>query len=133
MPSDLSTAISQPVMESLATKAVPVVGGGELLNMGLSILIVIAAILLLGWFYSKSRSLNSSGDDIINVVATRSLGPKERLMVIEVADLQVLLGMTTAGIRTLHVFDKPLAVPEPRAASPNFAARLRSSMRELRQ
>ena len=36
-------------------------------------------------------------NDVINVVATRALGPKERLMVVEVADQQLLVGMTAAG------------------------------------
>jgi flagellar protein FliO/FliZ len=119
--------------ESIATSSVPVLGGTELLNMGLSIVVVIAAILLVGWIYSKSRALSPSAGDIINIVATRALGPKDRLLVVEVADQQLLLGMTTAGVRTLHVFDKRVVIPEAAAPSLNFAARLRASLQEMRR
>jgi len=124
----LSTSV-----EPVITTAVPVFGGGDLLGMGLSIIVVIGAILLLGWFYSRSRFLKSTGSEMISVVATRALGPKERLMVIEVADQQLLVGMTATGVQTLHVFDKPIALPEASPEHPGFAARLRSSIKELRK
>jgi len=133
MPSAVADSTSTPTGEALTNSAISGLGGGELLNMGVSVVIVIGAILLLGWFYSKSRILNSSGSDIINIVASRALGPKERLMVVEVADQQLLIGMTTTGVSTLHVFDKPIVLPETTPATPNFATRLRTSLLEIRR
>lgn len=127
-----NTGSLAPVSEMTTTVA-PVLGGGELLSMGLSIVVVIGAILLLGWFYSKSRFLKSTGSDLINVIATRALGPKERLLVVEVAEQQLLIGMTATAVQTLHVFDKPLAIPAVSKEQPGFAARLRASMQELRK
>jgi flagellar protein FliO/FliZ len=120
-------------VDEVVSTVTPVLGGGELLNMGLSIVVVIGAILLLGWFYSKSRFLKSSGAEIINVIATRALGPKERLLIIEVAEQQLLIGMTATAVQTLHVFEKPLAIPAAENEQPGFAARLRSTMQELRK
>jgi flagellar protein FliO/FliZ len=111
----------------------PVVGGGELLGMGISMAIVVAAILLLGWIYSRSRLAGNGPSDLINVVATRALGPKERLMVVEVADQQLLIGMTSTSVQTLHVFDSPISIPETAAVGGNFSARLRSAVKELRK
>ena len=39
----------------------PGVGGGDILGMGVSMFIVIAVIILLGWLYSRSRFVGSSG------------------------------------------------------------------------
>ncbi len=117
---------------TVATVA-PVVGGGELLGMGISMAIVVAAILLLGWFYSRSRLAGSGPSDLINVIATRALGPKERLMVVEVADQQLLIGMTSTSVQTLHVFDTPISIPEPAAESSSFSARLMSAVKEIRK
>jgi flagellar protein FliO/FliZ len=111
----------------------PVVGGGELLGMGISMAIVVAAILILGWFYSRSRLAGSGHSDLINVVATRALGPKERLMVVEVADQQLLIGMTSTAVQTLHVFDTPLTIPETSAENSSFSARLMSAVKEIRK
>lgn len=119
--------------DAAVTTVAPVVGGGELLGMGISMAIVVAAILLLGWFYSRSRLAGNGPSDLINVVATRALGPKERLMVIEVADQQLLIGMTSTSVQTLHVFDTPITVPETPAASESFSARLLSAVKEIRK
>ncbi|HNP63440.1 MAG TPA: flagellar biosynthetic protein FliO [Woeseiaceae bacterium] len=119
--------------DAAVTSVAPVVGGGELLGMGISMVIVVAAILLLGWFYSRSRLAGSGHSELINVVATRALGPKERLMVVEVADRQLLIGMTSTSVQTLHVFDSPVAIPEAARSGEGFSARLRSAVKELRK
>lgn len=125
------SAMIADATENAVTTVSPVVGGSELLGMGLSMLIVVAAILVLGWFYSRSRLAGSGASDIINVVATRALGPKERLLVVEVADTQLLIGMTSTSVQTLHVFDTPIEIATEEYASSGFAARLRSQLQEL--
>lgn len=127
-------------MESSATEiassadtvvsGVPVVGGGELLSMGLSMVVVVAAILVLGWFYSRSRLVGGGSQDLIKVVASRALGPKERLLVVDVADQQLLIGMTATAVQTLHVFDEPVTTATMHSEAPGFASRLRSIMQE---
>jgi flagellar protein FliO/FliZ len=112
---------------------VPIVGGGELLSMGLSMVVVVAAILLLGWFFSRSRFAGGGSSDLINIVASRALGPKERLLVVEVADQQLLIGMTSTAVQTLHVFDEPVCTAAIQDETPGFASRLRSVMQEIRQ
>lgn len=116
-----------------AANAVPVVGGSELLGMSVSMIIVVAIILLLGWLYSRSRLVGGGSSDAIAVVATRSLGPKERLLIVEVADQQLLIGMTSTAVQTLHVFDAPVIVESTVASSTGFAERLRSAFTDLRQ
>lgn len=111
----------------------PVVGGGELLGMGISMAIVVAAILLLGWMYSRSRLAGSGSSDVINIVASRALGPKERLMVVDVADQQLLIGMTSTAVQTLHVFDKPVEIPAQPVIDGGFSGRLKAAVREMRK
>lgn len=122
---------------TVATDAMPVlpttpgVDGGDILSLGVSMLIVVAVIMVLGWLYSRSRVVGGGGSEVINVVATRALGPKERLLVIEIADQQLLVGMTASTVQTLHVFDKPVCVAE-RAGNPvGFGSRLRTALQEM--
>lgn len=111
----------------------PVMGSGDLLGMGVSMLVVVAAIVVLGWFLSRSRFAGSGASDVINVVASRALGPKERLLVVEVAEQQLLIGMTSTAVQTLHVFDTPISIAATKTASSGFAARLRSQLQEMRK
>ncbi len=126
------TTESTVVVQTAETAVAPIVGGGELLGMGISMLIVVAVILLLGWFYSRSRVAGGGSNELINVVATRALGPKERLMVVEVGDQQLLIGMTSTAVQTLHVFETPVSVKEATADKTGFGERLRSAFKEMR-
>ncbi len=110
--------------------ASPGIGGGDILSLGLSLFVVVGVIIALGWFYSRSRFVSGGGADLITIVATRPLGPKERLMVVEVADQQLLIGMTSTGASTLHVLDKPIEVAAKAPATGNFASRLKSALLE---
>ena len=58
-------------------------------------------------------------------------GPKERLLVVEVADQQLLVGMTATGVQTLHVFEKPVCATEKVTQPAGFASRLRSAFEEI--
>ncbi|MEM6511620.1 MAG: flagellar biosynthetic protein FliO [Pseudomonadota bacterium] len=116
---------------TLASEPRGVVGGSEIVSMIVSMLIVVGAILALGWLYSRSRLAVSGARDVINVVASRALGTKERLILVEVADKQLLVGMTSSQIQTLHVFDEP--VVKATDADPDtgsFGDRLRDSLVE---
>ena len=110
--------------------ATPGIGGGDILSLGLSLIIVVGVIIALGWFYSRSRFVSGGGADLITVVASRALGPKERLMVVEVAEQQILIGMTATSASTLHVLDKPIEVAAKVPATGNFASRLKSALLE---
>jgi len=114
--------------EAGSTPAVPVTfGSADLLNVGGGLLIVVFAIILVGIFYARTQGLRGGSRGIITVVASQVIGPKEKIVVIEVANKQLLLGMTTSSVQTLHVFDKRVVTaPEPVAS---FADRLRSAMR----
>ena len=121
------------VLATEAPKSLPVapgIGGGDILSLGLSLIVVVGVIIALGWFYSRSRFVSGGGADLITIVATRPLGPKERLLVVEVADQQLLIGMTSTGANTLHVLEKPIEVAAKTPAAGSFANRLKSALLE---
>ena len=109
----------------------PGVDSGDVISLGASMIIIVGIILVLGWIYSRSRVIGGGNSDVINVIATRALGPKERLLVVEVADQQLLVGITASDVQTLHVFDKPVVVEKAARHGAGFAGRLRSALREI--
>lgn len=128
----LNSAAAAVAVENVPVlPSTPGLGGGDVLNMGVSMLVVVAMIVILGWLYSRSRFVGSGGSDAINVIATRALGPKERLLIVEVSDQQLLVGMTATAVQTLHVFDKPVVIERPSNAPAGFANRLRAAVQEI--
>jgi flagellar protein FliO/FliZ len=113
--------------ESLAP---PAFGGNELASLGLSLLIVLGVIVVLGWLYSRTRFTGNGGSSLISVIASRALGPRERLLLVEVADQQLLVGMTATQLQTLHVFEKHISVGDEPSVSTGFKDRLRAAFGE---
>lgn len=107
----------------------PVIEGPDILSLGASMLIVIGTVVALGWLYSRLRFNGGGSGSVINIVASRGLGPKERLLLVEVGDKQLLVGMTAASVQTLHTFDRPVAAGEVTGEAPGFADRLRAAIR----
>ncbi len=106
-----------------ATEAV--VGPKEVMNTGASLVVIVAAIVAFGWLYSRMQTVRGSNGGVIHVLASQALGAKERVMLVDVAGRQLVIGVTATQIRTLHVLDQPL--PEAgQPESPGFAHRLRS-------
>ena len=126
----LASSTARATETPASLPATPGIGGGDILSLGLSLMIVVGVIIALGWFYSRSRFVSGGGADLITIVATRALGPKERLMVVEVADQQILIGMTATSASTLHVLDKPIEVAAKAPATGTFATRLKSALLE---
>ncbi len=98
-------------------------GGTELLSLAASLIVVVGVIVGFGWLYSRARNLGGGNADVINVVASRPLGTKERLL---------LVGMTASQVQTLHVFDTPVATSAA-SVPPGFASRLKSAIKEMRK
>lgn len=107
----------------------PVIDGADILSLGASVLIVVAAVIALGWLYSRMKFGGSGSSDIINIVASRALGPKERLLLVEVADQQLLVGMTASQVQTLHTFERPVVAEPAINEATGFAERLRAAVR----
>jgi flagellar protein FliO/FliZ len=126
----LSQRASALGLEGAAPSLQAPVDSGDILSVGASLILVVAAIMLCGWLYSRSQGLRVRGGGIIRIVATQPLGPKERILLIEVADKQLVVGMTSTQVSTLHVFDEPVVRRE--AAMPqrvSFSERLKGVLR----
>ena len=112
--------------ENTSLPRVPI-ESGNLLDISGGLVAVVFAILLLGAMYAKFQGMGRGSNGIINVIATQAIGPKEKIAIVEVAKKQLLIGMTSTSVQTLHVFDEPAAiVPEPKTP---FAERLKITMR----
>jgi flagellar protein FliO/FliZ len=127
----MSQSLLNEESTNAAVSVAPVIDATSIAEFGMSLIVVIAVILLVGWFYSRLKVGAGRGGDQINVVANRPLGPKERLLVIEVAGQQLLVGMTASQLQTLHVFDSPAITVEKPNQEPGFGARLRTALQEI--
>ncbi|BAQ73373.1 MULTISPECIES: flagellar biosynthetic protein FliO [Pseudomonas] len=121
----LSALAAEPVASAAA--AAPAVGSvsGQLTQLVLGLLLVIGLIFFLAWLLRRVQQAGPAGKgQVIELIGSRALGPRDRLVLVQVGNEQVLLGLTPGTITALHVLKEPVQVPSAEQATPEFAQRL---------
>lgn len=99
--------------------------GGQLAQMLFGLLLVVGLILLLAWLLRRVQRIGPrSGGQVIRLIASQALGPRDRLVLVQVGGEQVLLGLSAGRITPLHVLKEPVHLPDAEPASAEFAQRL---------
>ncbi|MCC5793131.1 MAG: flagellar biosynthetic protein FliO [Chromatiales bacterium] len=78
----------------LASASLRMVGG---------LAIVLSLVIGAAWLARRLRATPSGGSGLIEISSGISLGAREKVVLLKVGDQQVLVGITPAGMRTLHV------------------------------
>jgi len=82
-----------------------------LLRMIGSLLLVLALVAGLAWAAKRMRQGSSFQGGLIQVISGLSLGGREKVVLLRVADEQVLVGISPSGMSALHVLHSK---PEPK-------------------
>ena len=98
---------------------------GQLTQTVLGLLAVVALIFGLAWLMRRVQQAVLRQDQVIDVIGAKALGPRDRLVLVQVGDEQILLGVSPGRISALHVMNTPVPTPaRPTQATPEFAQRL---------
>ncbi len=121
----LSALAAEPVAQAAA--AAPVVGsgvGGQLTQLVLGLLLVVGLIFVLAWLMRRVQGVGPGNGQVIELNGSRALGARDRLVLVQVGEEQILLGITPGRITPLHVLKTPVSVDASKPATPEFAQRL---------
>ena len=101
----------------------PVVGEkSRAVQAGLGMLLVLGLIFACAWLARRfGLQRFGGGGQVVKVVSTASIGQRERVVVVEVADTWLVLGVTSNQINTLHSLPAQ-SVPGARVAAPATTA-----------
>ena len=96
----------------------------QLGQMLLGLLLVIGLIFMLAWLLRRVQQIGPRSNQVIKLLANQALGPRERLVLVQVGNEQVLLGLSAGHITPLHVMKEPVHLADAEPATPEFAQRL---------
>lgn len=87
------------------------------------LLIVLAMIVAAGWLLRKLQQRAGMGpagrrSQVLSVVAQQMLGTREKVVVVEVQDTWLVLGVTQQHVQTLHTLPRPADAGAPVADAP---------------
>ncbi len=86
----------------------------SLTRMIIGLLLVLAAILAAGWLARRAGLGRRASGPLLRQIASQSLGPRQRVVIVEVEQTWLVLGVTPGQITTLHTLPAGQA-PEPAA------------------
>lgn len=124
-----SVLAAEPAGTAAATAASVSASGtgmaGQLAQLVLGLLLVLGLIFFLAWLVRRVQQAGPAGKgQVIDIIGSRALGPRDRLVLVQVGNEQILLGLSPGTITALHVLKEPVPVPSSEQATPEFAQRL---------
>ncbi len=120
----LDVLAAEPVAQAAAAAPVGSGVGGQLTQLVLGLLLVVGLIFVLAWLMRRVQSVGPGNAQVIELLGSRALGPRDRLVLVQVGEEQILLGLTPGRITPLHVLKTPVSVDQTKSATPEFAQRL---------
>lgn len=101
----------------------------------LGLIAVLAAIVGVAWLLRRVGRLPSGAQSVIRVLGGASMGARERVVLVQVGETQMLLGVAPGRVQALHVFAQPVVAvrgvePTPVSA---FSERLLALLKQRGQ
>lgn len=102
--------------------------GGQVL---LVLILIIALLFSLTWFLKRSGLAHQAANGHLKVLGGVSVGPRERVLLLQVGQDQILVGVTSAEITLLHMLSQPISVDDENkeVLSAGFAQQLQALIR----
>jgi flagellar protein FliO/FliZ len=99
------------------------VGAGSMLQFAFGLAVVLGLILAAGWFM-KRFNVGPKAPGTVKVIAGASVGQRERVVVVEIGDKWLVLGVAPGRVNALTEMPRGelTAAPAPAGAAPQGAA-----------
>ena len=89
----------------------------HLAEMVLGLVVVLLVIFALARLLQRMNLVSANAGQRMKIVGGLSLGSRERILLLEVGDKHILLGVTPQSVSALHTFDE-LPEPDPAPTTP---------------
>ena len=127
-----ATLFAGPVWAAVGTGTPPTLSTGSAFLQGLlGLLIVLAALMLFFWFMRRFAPGQSGAQGVVKVVGGVMLSTREKVVVVEIGDTWLLLGVGGGQVNTLHTLPRPegaSATPQPDPLT-GFSEKLKEVLR----
>lgn len=112
----LSAALHSPLLQANTAAAADPSGisAGTYVQTFFGLLLIVALIAGMAWYARKLSGGQPFGRNLMKVVGGVALGPRERIVLVEIGDQWLVIGLVPGQIRTLHTLPKgemPAAQP----------------------
>lgn len=94
-------ALNKPAIE-------PVFSGTSIVQVVLSLAFVIVLIYAAAWYIRRMQLTTAGAGQSMRVISALSVGSRERVVLVQVGEEQLLLGVAPGRVNLLRQFDSPI-------------------------
>ncbi|NOY71423.1 MAG: flagellar biosynthetic protein FliO [Gammaproteobacteria bacterium] len=104
----------------------------NLLQLSIGLGIVLVAIFALAWFVKRVAKVDTAIGGAFKVIAVLSVGQRERIVLVQVGEHQIVLGVAPGHVRKIHLLDESIQDPNQnqKPLSGSFSARLQAALNQ---
>lgn len=125
------------VAQQVASQAIPPppdspLSLGGMVQVFFGLLIVLAAVAATAWLLRRFSFGQHALGGAVRVIGGVALGQRERLVLVEIGETWLVLGVAPGQVNALHSLPRPADIPAAAspATEPGFAARIAQAMRK---
>lgn len=111
----------------------PVISMDNMLQLSTGLLIVLALIGLIAWLFKKIGIHPGGKPGVLKIVTSTNIGQRERVVLTEIGDTWLVLGVAPGHVTLLHRMDKQNDLVNQAAATPpgeEFSDKLQASLNQ---
>jgi flagellar protein FliO/FliZ len=82
------------------------VSSGSVMQIIFSLILVLAAVALVAWIMKRINLPQQGAASLLKVISGVAVGPRERVVLMEVNDTWLVVGVAPGQVRTLHTMPK---------------------------
>ncbi|MBT9540503.1 flagellar biosynthetic protein FliO [Thiobacillus sp.] len=118
--------VSLPATAAAADAAPAVSNAGSLLQVFIGLVAVLLLIFATAWAAKRLGVARGGSSNLLQVISSASVGARERVVVVEIGDNWLVVGVTPGSVNALMTLPKGEALPAATAAPhASFAANLK--------
>ena len=99
---------------------------GSILQVIFSLLLVLAAVVLVAWILKRINLPQHGAGNLLKVISGVAIGQRERIVLVEVKDTWLVIGVAPGQVRTLHTMPKAELPSSPGETPPETAGKFQA-------
>lgn len=124
IPTTIPTTISTTIPTTIPTTTGSGVVAADPFTVVFGLLFIVALIFIIAWVLRRMGSVSMLSGQPMKIVAALSVGAREKVLLVDIAGQQVLLGVAPGRVSHLQSFDQPVITPVA-AGSNEFATKIK--------
>ena len=127
-----SNSVAAETSDTITAKTLstPPLSSGAIVETLLGLILVLAIIVLLAWLIKRTNRFQTTANGEMKIIAGLALGPRERAVLLQVGEQQILIGVTAQQVQTLYVLETPIITEQTKLKPIDFAEKFQQILKQ---